>query len=104
MGIIKMGTKIAYFNYIDGLEVPDWVVDSCPQSGNCDNALAEFREDDEVKAELDKLDPEQLKKELAEYGAWDDEQLNNHDENLTRILWIAIGNIWEEKHEDYGKD
>lgn len=33
---------------------------------------------------------------LRGYGAWDEEQLKDHDENLTRILWLACGDILEE--------
>lgn len=92
-----MEKPIAYFNYIDGIELPQWVVDSCPQSGSCDNAIAEFREDDEVAEELSKIDAEKLKTELKEYGAWTDEELEDHNENLDRILWIAIFNIIDEQ-------
>lgn len=26
---------------------------------------------------------------LASYGAWDDEQLADHDENLRRLVWLT---------------
>ena len=47
----------------------------------------------EIKSQLDKIDKDKLKKELSDFGAWTDEQLDNHDENLIRILWIAGGEI-----------
>jgi len=31
---------------------------------------------------------ELFKEHLKEYGAWDDEQLKDHDENKQRVLWI----------------
>jgi len=67
-------------------------------SGQCDNDIAYLRTLPAIKRQLAKLDPDTLKKELSEYGAWDDEQLNDHDENLTRILWIACGDIQEEMY------
>lgn len=39
--------------------------------------------------------PEDLKRKLREYGAWDDEELADHAQNLQRILWIAAGDITE---------
>lgn len=66
--------------------------------GRCDNDIAYLRTLPAIKKQLDKLDAETLRNELDEYGAWDDEQLANHDENLTRILWIACGDILEEIH------
>lgn len=92
-----MENPVAYFNYIDGIELPQWVIDSCPQTGDCTNAIREFMQDSEVMQELLKIDVEQLKKELYEYGAWDNDELSNHAENLERILWIAIGQIWGEQ-------
>jgi hypothetical protein len=53
----------------------------------------------EVKAELSEINPYDLRKELAEYGAWNDEQLTSHSDNIERILWIAAGNIMDELQE-----
>jgi len=63
--------------------------------GQCDNDIAYLRQLPAIKRQLNKLDADILAKELKEYGCWDDEQLANHDENLTRILWIACGDITE---------
>ena len=49
-----------------------------------------------VAKQLNAIDPNALVSELKEYGAWDDEQLSDHEENKSRILWIAGGNIREE--------
>ena len=38
---------------------------------------------------------EALRDELREYGAWDAEELSNHDENVRRMVWIAGGDVWE---------
>lgn len=67
-------------------------------SGSCDNDIAELRQIPAIKRQLAKLDADTLKNELSEYGAWDDNDLENHDENLTRILWIACGDISEQIH------
>jgi hypothetical protein len=85
-----------YFNYIGSITLPLDVVRNCSHSGPCDEDVKRALELPEVKAELAGIDPEDLKKELAEYGAWDDNQLSNHADNLERILWIAAGNIQED--------
>lgn len=34
-----MKTEITYFNYIDGIELPSYVVDDCPKMGACDDYI-----------------------------------------------------------------
>lgn len=46
--------------------------------------------------QLSKLDPAKVASELGEYGAWDDEELKDHAENLARLFWIACGNVSEQ--------
>jgi len=36
-----------------------------------------------------------LKKELREYGAWDEVELKYHAINLRRLLWVACCDISE---------
>lgn len=85
--------EVAYFNYIDSIELPLDVVKACSHRGNCEDDVIRCMELPEVKNQLDLIDKDQLIKELREYGAWDNEQLQDHKENLSRILWIAAGNI-----------
>lgn len=86
-------THAAYFNYIGSIELPEDVAHHCSHS---DEDVERALELPEVKAEMAEIDKEDLKKELAEYGVWTDEQLNDHSENIKRILWIAAGNIMDE--------
>lgn len=92
----RQPTHTAYFNYIYSIELPEDVARNCSHSGPCDEDANRAMELPEVKAELAKIDPEQLRKELKEYGAWDDAELADHQTNLERILWIAAGNIMDE--------
>jgi hypothetical protein len=48
-----------------------------------------------IRAQLERIDPKVLRDELREYGAWDDQELADHGQNLQRILWIAAGDIVE---------
>ena len=83
---------MAYFERFV-LELPADVVDACSHSGSVDDDVAYALLRDDVSTELDRIDPEDLRAELAEYGAWDDEELSDHERNRARILWIAAGNI-----------
>ena len=49
-----------------------------------------------IKRQLDKLAPATVADELREYGPWEDEDLADHDVNLSRVLWLACCNIIEE--------
>ena len=89
---------MAYFERFV-LELPADVVDACSHSGPVDDDVAWALLRDDVSAELDRIDPKDLRAELKEYGAWDDEELSDHEQNRARILWIAAGNI-----RDYGWD
>lgn len=65
-------------------------------SGDCEQDIRDLRNDPAIKAQLEAIDPIILANELKEYGAWDDTQLLDHNENLSRYLWIACGDIVEE--------
>jgi len=85
--------KEAYFNYIGSITLPVDVVEMCSHQGDCTEDIKACLQMPEIKKELEDIDPEQLRKELDEYGAWDNEELSNHQDNLERILWIAAGDI-----------
>ncbi len=70
---------------------------SCSQPGkDADEDVTELRRKPYIIEQLDKLDAATVAAELKEYGAWDDEQLADHDENLQRLLWLACGNVAED--------
>lgn len=64
-------------------------------SGPCDDDIAYLRTVPAIRRQLVKLDPDTLRKELKEYGAWDATELADHEANLNRWLWIACGDIVE---------
>ena len=63
--------------------------------GQCDEDVKMLMQLPSIKKQLDKIQPDLLASELQEYGAWDEEELNNHEENKMRLLWIACGDINE---------
>ena len=64
-------------------------------SGQCDQDIAELRQIPAIKRQLAKIDEAVLVDELKHWGAWSDEELQNHGENLYRILWLACADIVE---------
>jgi hypothetical protein len=69
---------------------------SASHQGQCDNDVRELSKVPAIARQLAKIDPAILATELREYGAWDDQELADHDQNLQRLVWIAAGDIVEE--------
>jgi hypothetical protein len=66
-------------------------------SGSCDADIAELMQVPKVRRQLDKLDPALVSEELKEYGAWDEEERKDHEQNKARLLWLACGDIVEQQ-------
>jgi hypothetical protein len=64
--------------------------------GSCDDDVRWLSQQPTIVAQLDKIDPDLLANELSEYGAWDDIELKNHDQNLQRLVWLASADIVDE--------
>ena len=69
-------------------------------SGRCDEDVEALARVPYVAAQLATLDPHRLAAELKEYGAWTADELEDHDQNLARILWLAACGIREDAQED----
>lgn len=69
---------------------------SMSHSGSCDDDVSAGRDILGIREQLAAIDPKTLRDELAEYGAWNDTELSDHDANLDRILWLAAGEIAEQ--------
>ena len=66
---------------------------SASHIGQCDADVLALSQRPAIARQLAKIDPAQLRDTLREYGAWDDEELADHAQNLQRVLWIAAGDI-----------
>lgn len=78
------------------LNIPKRLIGVGYHSGQCDSDIAFIRQTEKkIEKQLAAIDPELLKAELREYGAWDDEDLSDHEANLDRLLWIACGDLHE---------
>lgn len=65
-------------------------------SGQCDNDVDALLKLPAIKRQLAKISDADLIAELSEYGAWDQDELQDRQNNDARIIWIAAGNIAEE--------
>lgn len=65
-------------------------------SGDCSDDVLALSQEPRIARQLAKIDAEVLRRELEEYGAWDAEQLADHEENLQRILWLLACDVREE--------
>ncbi len=69
-------------------------------SGACDLDIAELRSLSHIDNQLKAISPELLISELKEYGAWGNEELANHEDNLDRLLWLACGDIVDQQFDN----
>jgi len=84
----------APFNYItESLNITKAVANECSRSGDNEYSVNYYMNLPKYKKQLLKLDKEQVRNELNEYGAWEDDELENHEDNLQRLFWLACGNI-----------
>jgi hypothetical protein len=76
---------------------------SCFHSGPCDGDVLALSQEPGMYAQLMSLDYSAVRRELAEYGAWDAIELSDHAANLQRLLWIAASDVAEQP-ENYAED
>ena len=89
-----MKTTTSYFNYLpDGISLTKKDAAKMSHAGQCDADVLECMQKPYIKKQLDSLPVDKLAIELKEYGAWDEIELEDHNANLMRILWVAAGNI-----------
>mgnify|MGYP003453680661 CR=1 FL=1 len=84
----------APFNYItESLNITKAVAEECSRSGNNEYSVNYYMNLPKYKKQLLKLDKEQVRNELNDLGVWEDDELENHNDNLQRLFWLACGNI-----------
>lgn len=69
--------------------------ESANHPGQCDGDVAVLLTMPAIKSQLRRISDADLRAELKEYGAWNDEELGDRKKNEARIIWIAAGHIVE---------
>lgn len=87
-------------NYGVEIEMTLEQAQSASHQGRCDEDVTALAGAPDISAQLAKINPEDLRFELKDYGAWDDDELADHDANLERILWLAAGDIVDRQFEN----
>ena len=90
-----MQNEILHTAYLERftLQLPALCVSECAHQGDCSADVARWAMHRDVSAQFDTIEPDDLRAELREYGAWDDAELSDTAENRERMLWIAACNI-----------
>ena len=86
-----------YGNYGIELQITKSQAESASHQGQCDNDVLALSKIPAISRQLNKIKPDVLRCELNEYGAWDDIELSDHEQNIQRILWVACCDIAENK-------
>lgn len=82
------------YNYIlNGITLSLEEAEKGYHSGDCSEDVESLKKQLHIREQLDKINPESLRNELKEFGAWTEEELSDHEENLSRILWDACAKI-----------
>ena len=74
------------------IELPQDFIESIPMQGQADTFVAEVKQDYIVECSL-----EDSKAYLKNFGAWSDDELNNLDSNIDRLIWISCLDCQEQK-------
>jgi hypothetical protein len=85
----------ATFNRFE-FQMPREAVLACHHIGECGPEVEYW----EPRIDLSKIKPKLIRDELKEYGSWDASELKDDEANRQRIIWIAAGNIQDEKEFD----
>jgi len=92
-----MRTLWNFSNYGNDLRLTSRDVETCSHSGDCENDVLEVMQKPYIKNQLSSIDKEALKRELSEYGAWNETELNSHEQNLVRWVWLSACDIKDNK-------
>ena len=67
----------------------------CAHSGDCEVEVAEWV--NKLRRQLNKIPTETIAAVLRPYGAYDEEELKDSEQNLHRLIWLAATQCKEEK-------
>lgn len=84
----------AYFDRFT-VNLPNEATEDCSAQGDVSEACEYWADKIEIEAT-----PGDIRSELKEWGAWEDDELTDDDKNKARIIWISACNIKEERYSN----
>ena len=69
---------------------------ACGPPGDAEDAVRDLAQVPSIALQVRAWDGEKLARTLKEYGAWDAEELADHEMNIIRMLWIASNDVLEQ--------
>ena len=66
-----------------------------PLSGACDDTVNVIANKPYIIRQFAAINNSELIKELSDYGAWDEVELQDKQANVERIIWLACSGIKE---------
>ena len=80
-----------YFDRFE-LDIPLNHVMACTVPGqDASLAVSEALKESDIDDQLNAISPDDIRAELAEYGAWDEFELADDQANRERLVWCAAG-------------
>jgi hypothetical protein len=73
----------------------DCIMDCSTPGQAADDDVYFWRRDPAVAKILDALNSDTVRRGLKGYGAWDEDELADDEQNRHRVLWLACGNFRE---------
>lgn len=64
--------------------------------GQCDDDVLALSQDPGIASQVAQWPADALRAELREYGAWDATELQDHSQNIQRMLWLAAGAVLDD--------
>jgi hypothetical protein len=68
----------------------------CSAQGSVDDACDYWKDEFE-------MNENDAKKHLKTFGAWEDEELEDHDDNMMRVVWLLACDLKENKEACLGE-
>ena len=90
-----MKTRFNSSNYGNDLRITLQDALFCSQSGDMEQNVLMTIKKPYLNKQLEGLNPEKLAKELKDFGAWDNEELKDHQQNIIRWFWSSCCDISE---------
>jgi len=71
-------------------------VEDCSHAGRCDDDVAHWLTVPRIANQINAIPADYLAAYLKTFGAWDADQLGDHEQNKARLLWSACSTAKEQ--------